>query len=230
MTMVFLREQLRARLTLALLVLLPFVFVALAADVLAEFAGALGGSLLAASAASLGAGWSAAFIAGALGFSLAASAHDADHRLSAAGAGPIRVATARIGASIVLAGLAAVAALLALSIQIEVAHPFHAALAILGYGLIYIGIGAMIASFIRGELEGSLAVALIFLLDVFSGPGMTEGDGSPLSVTRTAADVLIAAATGTGSPASEWVELLAWVVSSLTIAAVAFAISARGRA
>jgi hypothetical protein len=128
----------------------------------------------------------------------------------------------------VLAGLAAVAALLALSIQIEVAHPFHAALAILGYGLIYIGIGAMIASFIRGELEGSLAVALIFLLDVFSGPGMTEGDGSPLSVTRTAADVLIAAATGTGSPAGEWVELLAWVVSSLTIAAVAFAISARG--
>ena len=230
MTAVFLREQLRAPLTLALLVALPFLFVVLAADVLGEFADALGGSLVANAATSLGAGWSAAFIAGTVGFFQISSSREADRRLARAGLGPLRVAAARIGAAVGLAVLAAGAAFGAMAIEIDVVHPWHAAAAILGYALIYVGVGALVGSVVGGELEGSLAVAFIFLLDVFSGPGMTEGDGSPLSISRSAADVLIASAIGEGSPIAEWLELVAWVVGAIGVAAAVFVLSARSRA
>lgn len=229
MTLIFAREQLRAPVTLSLLVALPFVFVVAAAGVLGEFAGALGGSLLADAATSLGAGWSAAFIAGTLGFFQINSARDADRRLALAGTGPVRVAVARIAASVVLAMLAAAAAYAALALKVEIVHPWHTAAAIVGYAVIYLGVGAIVGCAVRGQLEGSLAVAFIFLLDVFSGPGMTEGDGSPLSISRSAADVLIAAAVGNGSPARDWIELGAWVGGALAFALGAFVFSARGR-
>ena len=229
MTVIFTREQLRAPLTLALLVSLPFLFVVAAAGVLGEFADALGGSLLGDASTSLGAGWSAAFIAGTLGFFQVNSSRDADRRLALAGLGPWHVAAARIGAALVLALLAAAAAFAALALKIDIAHPWHAAVAVVGYALIYLGVGALIGCIVRGQLEGSLAVAFIFLLDVFSGPGMTEGDGSPLSISRSAADVLIAAAIGEGSPAGEWIELGAWAGGALLIALLAFVLSARGR-
>jgi hypothetical protein len=74
-----------------------------------------------------------------------------------------------------------------------------------------------------------LTVAFIFILDVFSGPGMTEGDGSPVSVSRSAADVLINAAVGDGSPAADWAELGFWTVGAVALAFGVFVVSARSR-
>ena len=230
MTAVFAREQLRTPLTLVLLVTLPFLFVILAGDVLGEFADALGGSLIADGATSLGAGWSAAFIAGTLGYFQVASAREADRRLALAGFGAARVAAARIGAAVALALLAAAAAYLALTLEIDVVHPWHTAAAIAGYALIYLGVGSVVGSLVHGQLEGSLTVAFIFLLDVFSGPGMTEGDGSLLTISSSAGDVLLDAAVGAGSPTGDWLELAAWVVGALGIAGIVFAVSARRRA
>ena len=230
MTLIFVREQLRSPLNLALLVSLPFLFVVAAAGVLGEFADALGGSLVADASTALGAGWSAAFISGTLGFFQVNSSRDADRRLARAGTGPVRVAVGRIGAAVGLALLAAAAAYVALALMVEIAHPWHTAAAIVGFALIYLGVGAFTGCLVRGQLEGSLAVAFIFLLDVFSGPGMTEGDGSPLSISRSAADVLIAAAIGEGSPADDWIELAAWAGGALLVALAAFVLSARGRA
>lgn len=226
---VFTREHLRAPLTLALLIAVPALFVLLAASVLGEFADVLGGSLLADAASSLGAGWSAAFIAGALGFFQVASSRGADRRLALAGLGAARVAAARMGASLALAALAAAAGFVALALEVGIAHPWHAAAAILGFALIYLGIGALVGALIPSPLEGTLAVAFIFILDVFSGPGMTEGDGSPVSISRSAADVLIAAAIGDGSPARDWVELALWMAGSLGVAFAVFVASARSR-
>ena len=64
----FVREQLRAPLTLVLLVAIPAFFVLIFAGVLGEFSKALGGTLAARSATSISAGWAAAFLAGTLGF------------------------------------------------------------------------------------------------------------------------------------------------------------------
>ena len=228
-TLTFAREHLRAPLTLILLIVLPALFVVLAASVLGEFADALGGSLLADAASALGAGWSAAFIAGALGFFQAASSQGADRRLALSGLGPARVAGARIGASVILAVIASAAAFVALAHEVGIAHPWHAAAAILGFALIYLGVGTLIGALIPSPLEGSLAVAFIFILDVFSGPGMTEGDGSPVSISRSAADVLISAAVGEGSPRGDWIELGLWSAGALAVAFTVFVLSARSR-
>ena len=225
----FTREHLRTPLALVLLVALPALFVVLSASVLGEFAGALGGDLLGDAATALGAGWSAAFIAGSLGYFQAASARGADRRLALAGLGAGRVAMARIGASVVLAIVAGAAAYLALALKAGIVHPWHAAAAILGFSLIYLGVGAVIGSLITSPLEGSLAVAFVFLLDVFSGPGMTA-DASPVSVSREAADVLIAAAVGEPSSSQDWLQLVLSVAVALSLAFIVFVLSARRRA
>src|ERR687897_3800786 len=205
-TALFAREQLRAPFTLALLVVVPSLFVVSAAGALSDFADALGGSLAGDAAVALSAGWAAAFISGALGFFQAASSRGADRRLALAGLGPARVAVSRIAASVALAVVAAAAAFIALVVRVDVAHPLHAAVAVLGFALLYLAIGVLVGSLISAPLEGSLLVVFAFLLDAFAGPGMTGGSAPPWAVSQQAADILVAAGMGTGSPSDDWVK------------------------
>jgi hypothetical protein len=226
----FLREHLRARLTLVLLVAIPALFVVASASVLGEFAAALGGSVSGDSASALGAGWAAAFLAGALGFFQVSSSREADRRLALAGMRAAKVAVARISASIVLGVLVSAAAFLTLLLSSGVAHPAHAFAAILIFALIYIGIGTLVGSFVSGALEGSLTVAFIFLIDAFSGPGMSDSGGvAQVMPTRKAADVLIDAGAGRGSPVGDWIAVGLITLGALLLAAGAFWLSARPR-
>jgi len=227
-TATFAREQLRAPFTLVLLVAVPAIFVAASASVLSDFADALGGSLAGNAASALGAGWAAAFIAGTLGFFQAASSRGADRRLALAGTRPFRVALSRIGASLALALVAAGAGFVGLLIRTGVAHPWHAAAAVLAFAVIYLAVGIIIGSLITAPLEGSLAVAFVFLLDVFSGPGMAE-QAAPYSLSRKAADILIDAGLGQSSSAEEWLKLAAVVASALALSLVVFIWTARSR-
>ena len=229
-SVVFAREQLRAPFTLALLVAIPALFVVSAAGVLSDFASALGGSLAGDAAVGLSAGWAAAFISGALGFFQAASSRGADRRLALAGLGPARVAVSRIAASVALAIVAAAAAFTALIIRVDVAHPLHAAVAVLAFALLYLAIGVLVGSVITAPLEGSLLVVFIFLLDAFAGPGMSGGSPPPWAVSQKAADILIAAGTGTGSPTADWVSVLLVTGGALVAAFLVFVASARSRA
>jgi hypothetical protein len=227
-TATFVREQLRAPFTLVLLVAVPAIFVAASAGVLSDFADALGGRLAGEAASALGAGWAAAFIAGTLGFFQAASSRGADRRLALAGARPSGVAFSRIGASLALAVVAAGAGFVALLIRTGVVHPWHAAAAVLAFAVIYLAVGIVIGSLITAPLEGSLAVAFVFLLDVFSGPGMAE-QAAPYSLSRTAADILIAAGLGQSSATEDWLKLAAVVAGALALSLVVFIWTARSR-
>jgi hypothetical protein len=228
-TVVFAREQLRAPFTLALPVAIPALFVVSAAGVLSDFASALGGSLAGDAAVALSAGWAAAFISGTLGFFQAASSRGADRRLALAGLGPARVAVSRIAASVLLAVVAASAAFLALVARVDVAHPWHAAVAVLAFALLYLAIGVVVGSLISAPLEGSLLVVFIFLLDAFAGPGMTAGSAPPWAVSQEAADILIAAGMGSGSPSRDWVEAAVVTAGALVAAFLVFIASARSR-
>jgi hypothetical protein len=226
----FLREHLRARLTLVLLVAIPALFVLVSSSVLGEFAAALGGSVAGDSASALGAGWAAAFLAGALGFFQVSSSREADRRLALAGLGAVRVVAARIAASIVLGALISAVAFLTLWLTAGVVHPAHTFVAILAFALIYIGIGTLVGSFVSGELEGSLTVAFIFLIDAFSGPGMSGGGGvAQVMPTRKTADVLIDAGAGQGSAGGDWTAVILTTLGALLLAASAFWLSARPR-
>lgn len=228
-TAVFAREQLRAPFTLALLVVIPALFVVSAAGALSDFASALGGSLASDAAVGLSAGWAAAFISGALGFFQAASSRGADRRLALAGLGPARVAVSRIVASVGLAFVAAIAAFVALVLRVDVAHPLHAAVAVLAFALLYLAIGVLVGSLITAPLEGSLLVVFIFLLDAFAGPGMSGGSPPPWAVSQKAADILIAAGAGAGSPTADWLNVVLVTGGALVAAFLVFVASARSR-
>jgi hypothetical protein len=105
----------------------------------------------------------------------------------------------------------------------------HAAVAIFAFAAIYIGVGALIGAFITAPLEGSLLVMLVWSLDAFSGPQMTSSGGGLLTPTRDAANLLIAAGAGHGSPEIDWVNVGAVVAVALTAALAAFWLNARAR-
>ncbi|HSI81033.1 MAG TPA: hypothetical protein VK919_10310 [Solirubrobacterales bacterium] len=226
----FVREHLRAPLTLTLLVAVPALFVLIFASVLGEFATALGGTLAERSATSISAGWAAAFLAGTLAFFQVSSSRGADRRLALAGLGPGRVASARIAAAVVLALAVSIVAFATLALRTGIEHPAHAAAAIVAFALIYIGVGAAVGAVVRSPLEGSLIVVLAFSLDVFSGPRMTSNAGlAEWTPTRDAAEVLVAAGGGVGSPQGDWLALAAAVGGSLAVAFGAFLLVARRR-
>jgi hypothetical protein len=105
-----------------------------------------------------------------------------------------------------------------------IGHPLHAAVAVFGFAATYIGIGALIGTFVRGPLEGSLLVMLVFTVDVFTGPQMTSNSGGfgAFMPTRRAADLLIAAGGGHGSPGSGWIGVATIALGSLAVAMAAF--------
>src|SRR5215207_1763347 len=126
----FIREHLRAPLTLVLLIAIPAFFVLIFASVLGDFAKALGGTLATQSATAISAGWAAAFLCGALAFFQVSSSRGADRRLAAAGLGAARVALARIAAAIALGVVVSAVAFVTLWARSGIAHPGHAAAAI----------------------------------------------------------------------------------------------------
>jgi hypothetical protein len=226
----FAREHLRAPLTLVLLLAIPAFFVLIFASVLGEFADALGGTLAQRSATGISAGWAAAFLSGTLAFFQLASSRGADRRLAMAGLGPTRVAVARIAAALALGVTVSAVAFVTLMLRSGIEHPLHAAVAIFAFAAIYIGIGALVGAFVSAPLEGSLLILLVFSVDAFSGPQMTSSGGIlALTPTRNAANLLIAAGGGQGSPGSDWLGVVAVAVGALAVALAAFWFAARTR-
>ena len=228
-TAAFVREHLRAPLTLVLLIWIPVFFVLIFASVLGDFAKALGGTLLSQSATAISAGWAAAFLSGTLAFFQVSSSRAADRRLAAAGMGPWRVASSRIVAALAIGAAVSAVAFVTLWLRSGIGHPLHAAAAIFSFAVIYIGVGALIGAFVKGQLEGSLLVLLLFALDAFTSPEMTSSGAFGWTPTRSAAELLIAAGGGQGSPTADWVGMAVVAAGSLALALAAFWTAARTR-
>ena len=227
----FVREQLRAPLTLVLLVAIPVFFVLVFASVLGEFSKALGGTLQARSATAISAGWATAFLSGTLAFFMVSSSRSADRRLAMAGLGPTKVALSRIAAALVLGLTVTAVALVTLWLRSGIGHPLHALVAIFAFAAIYIGIGAIAGALVSEPLAGSLLVLGVFSIDAFSGPQMTSaasGIGTYLP-TYHAANLLTAAAAGHGSPVGDWRGVAAMALGAIVIALGAFWLAARRR-
>lgn len=225
----FVREQLRAPLTLVLVVAIPVFFVLIFAGVLGEFSKALGGTLQTRSATAIGAGWAAAFLSGTLAFFMLSSSRGADRRLALAGMGPTRVALSRIVAALALGATVSAVAFVTLLLRSGIGHPLHVAVAIFAFAAIYIGIGAVVGALVSDPLAGSLLVLLVFTVDAFSGPQMTSA-ASGIGIympTFHAANLLIAGGGGHGSPAADWVGVAAATLGALAVALAAFWLAAR---
>lgn len=227
----YVREQLRAPLTLALLVAIPVFFVLIFASVLGEFSRALGGTLQARSASAISAGWAAALLSGTLAYFMVSSSRSADRRLALAGLGPVRVALSRIAAALALGAIVTIVALLTLWVRSGIGHPWHGLVAIFAFAAIYIGIGAVIGALVSDPLGGSLLVLAVFSVDAFSGPQMSSaasGIGTYLP-TYHAANLLVAAGVGHRSPPVDWRGVALIALGALGVALAAFWLSARVR-
>jgi hypothetical protein len=117
----FLTDYRRNPVNLVVLVLVPVVFVLVAAKPLADAAAALGGTGLSVETAS--AGWAAGFLAGIAMYFQTRAARAADRRLVLAGLPATRLVAARLLTGLTLAALAAAAALLALAARTGIDRP-----------------------------------------------------------------------------------------------------------
>ena len=141
----------------------------------------------------------------------------------------MRVAVARISAALAIGIAVSGVAFVTLWLRSGIGHPLHAAVAIGSFAVIYIGLGALIGAFVRAPLEGSLLVLLLFSADAFSGPQMTSKGTLAWTPTRDAANVLIAAGGGQGSPSADWLGMAVVAVGALAVALAAFWFAARSR-
>jgi len=171
----YLTEYARRPVNLALLVLVPLVFVILAAGSLTDFASIVGGVADPGQLAAPTAGWAAAFLAGVAGFFHVLGSRDTDRRLANAGMGAWRVTFARLVSGLGLALLAAAAAIVALAIRTGLPDPTRTIVGTVLTAVIYLGIGIAIGAVVRNEVNGSLIVIFIWMLDVFLGPAMAGG-------------------------------------------------------
>ncbi len=228
----FLTDYARQPVNLILLVVVPVIFVALAASTIADFATLAGGpenpNLLSAPTA----GWAAAFLAGVAGFFLVLGSRDADHRLAQAGIGPTRIAAARLGSGLILALLAAAGALVALVARTDVTDPIRAVSGTLMFAAIYLAIGAGIGAIVDNEINGSLIVLFVWMLDVFLGPAMAGGE---VLITRLFPShfvtlVMLDSASGHSAPFGDLGWALVWAIGGLTFAGWLFHSATRGAA
>jgi hypothetical protein len=168
----FLTGYVRNPVNLLLLVLVPVVFVVVAAGSLVH-AAKLFGSSEASAVATATAGWAAGFLAGIAMYFQTAADRAADRGLVIAGLPARRLVTARLGTGFALAGLASAAALAALWARTGIDDPARAAGGTMMFALIYLGIGAVVGALVRNPVNGTVLILFVWILDVFFGPAMS---------------------------------------------------------
>jgi hypothetical protein len=172
----FLADYARNPVNLLLLVVVPVVFVMVAAGSLVD-AAKLFGSVNPAAVATATAGWAAGFIAGIAMYFQTSAARDADRGLVIAGLPARRLVAARLLTGLGLAVLASAAALVALWLRAGVDDPVRAVAGTLMFALIYLGIGATVGALVGNPVNGTVLILFIWILDVFFGPTMgSSGD------------------------------------------------------
>ncbi|GAA1415237.1 hypothetical protein GCM10009601_04520 [Streptomyces thermospinosisporus] len=172
----FLIEAARTPVNLLVLVLVPVVFVVVAAGPMADAAELLGGPGGPAVQTAT-AGWAASFIAAIAMYFQMRGARAADRRLVLAGLAPSRLVAARTTTGLALALLAAAAALLALQLRTGLGDdPGRVLAGTLMFAVIYLAIGALIGVLVANPVNGTVLVLFVWILDVFFGPAIGAAD------------------------------------------------------
>lgn len=220
----YLAEYSRRPVNLVLLVLVPLIFVVLAAGQITDFARIVGAATDPAQLAAPTAGWAAAFLAGIAGLFHVLGSRDADRRLAIAGMSPAQITAARLGSGMFLALLAAGASIAALALRTGISDPGRTVAGTIMFAFIYLGIGVAIGSITRSDINGSLLVIFIWMLDVFLGPAMA---GSDIWITRLFPShyvtlVMLDASSGHSGPIGDLGWAVLWTIGSLALAAAVF--------
>ena len=171
----FVADYVRNPVNLLVLVLVPVVFVLVAAGSLANALQLLGGRIGPAVETAT-AGWAAGFLSGLAMYFQVRSARAADRRLLMAGLPPARLIAARAVTGLLLAVLVSAVALLALAARTGIERPDRVIVGTLMFAVIYLAIGALVGVAIRNPVNGAVVILFIWIVDVFFGPAGSSGD------------------------------------------------------
>ena len=215
----FLADYTRNGPNLVLLAVIPVVFVVVAAPALADAARLLGGTGGGPALETVTAGWAAAFLTGVAMYFQISSARTTDRRLTLAGLGRVRLAGARLTAGAVLALMATVVSVLALTFQGEVDDPWRVTAGTAMFAVVYLGLGAVVGALVPNAVNGTVILMFIWILDVFFGPTLSGSDSPVLRLFPTHFISLwtVALPSGHGGP-GELALSLGWVVAAVALA------------
>ena len=171
----FLVDYARNPVNLLLLAVVPTVFVVVVAGRMAEAAELLGGPGGPA-VETAAAGWAAAFLAGISMYFQIAATHETDARLVIAGLWPGSLVLARLVTGLALALGASGAALIALVIRTGIDEPARVVPGTVMFAVIYVAVGAVVGTFARNPVNGTVIVLFVWIIDVFFGPAMGAAD------------------------------------------------------
>lgn len=175
LTRSFITDYVRNPVNLIMLVLVPLVFVLVAAGSIADAMELLRGRPgLATQTAT--AGWAAGFLSGLAMYFQVRQARAADKRLLLAGLPPRRLLTARASTGLLMAVLVSAVALIALAVRTGVDHPGRVIAGTVMFALIYLAIGALVGVAVKNPVNGAVVILLIWMIDVFVGPAGSGGD------------------------------------------------------
>lgn len=174
----FLYDYARNPVNLLLLVVIPVVFVVVAAGALADSARLLGGAGGGPAVETATAGWAAGFLAAIAMYFQVSAAHEVDRRLVIAGVPATRLVGARLAAGLALALLATAAALVALALRTGVDDLLRIAAGAGMYAVIYLAIGAVVGATVRSQVNGTVLILFVWILDVFFGPTLSSPDST----------------------------------------------------
>jgi hypothetical protein len=180
LTRSFIADYVRNPVNLIVLVLVPLVFVVVAARSLADAMELLGGQIGPALETTT-AGWAAGFLSSLAMYFQIRSARATDRRMLLAGLPRARLLAARAGTGLLLAGLVSAVALVALALRTGIDHPGRVIAGTLMFAVIYMAIGALVGVVISNPVNGAVMILFIWMVDVFFGPG---GSGGTMVLSR----------------------------------------------
>ncbi len=170
----FLADYRRNPVNLLVLVLVPVVFVVVAAGPMADAARLLGGTGLSVETAT--AGWAAGFLAAIAMYFQTRAARAADRRLVLAGLPTTSLVGARLLTGLTLAVLASGAALLALVVRTGIDDPGRVVAGTAMFAVVYLAIGALAGVAVPNPVNGTVLILFIWIIDVFFGPALSSPD------------------------------------------------------
>jgi hypothetical protein len=215
----FLADYTRNGPNLVLLAVIPVVFVVVAAPPLADAARLLGGTGGGPALQTVTAGWAAAFLTAVAMYFQISSARTTDRRLTLAGLGRVRLASARLAAGAAVAIMATLVAVLALTIRGQLDNPWRVAAGTAMFAAVYLGLGAAVGALVPNAVNGTVILMFIWILDVFFGPTLSGSESPVLRVLPTHFISLwtVALPSEHGGP-GELALSLGWVVGAVALA------------
>lgn len=171
----FITDYVRNPVNLIMLILVPLVFVLVAAGSIADAMELLQGRPGAATQTATS-GWAAGFLSGLAMYFQIRSARRADKRLQLAGLPAARLLAARACTGLLMASLVSAVALAALAVRTGIENPARVIVGTLMFALIYLAIGALVGAVVANPVNGAVIILLVWMIDVFVGPAGSGGD------------------------------------------------------